>query len=138
MDNRHDEPIIGRSVSYPPDHFHIKRMKKILTQFLKTRLKNSSLESILQKKLSPKSLVGGLLRFRSAVPNLFLLADPQTEKRKLQYPLVSFDEVYKGFLSLFLIKNLSVKLKLVKIWPTLEIFLAYPTLGTADLDHTVN
>ena len=47
----------------------------------------------------------------SVVPNLFLLANPQTGKRKLAYPLEK--AIYGSF-----IKNLSVNLKLLKIWRT--------------------
>ena len=51
---------------------------------------------------------------RPAVPNLFLLAYRQAENRKLSYPLVNFEKAYYNIF-------ISVKLKMMIIWRTLEI-----------------
>jgi hypothetical protein len=72
----------------------------------------------------------------SAVLNLFLLAYPLAEKRKLAYPLMSCEELFQAFskknqCKSYTDENLAYPLRFL----TYPWGFAYPRLGTAGLYH---
>ena len=54
------------------------------------------------------------IRYKSAVPKLFHLSYPKTEKKTDVPPIVSCNEALYGIL----VQNISVNLNLMKIWQT--------------------